>query len=136
MSDTRDRMQEVANAVAAILPPGTGFVVLGFDHQKPGQNVSTGRLDYVSNSARPDICRAMIEFIAKSAQGFNEHEKERLLSVQVEIDEGQRQTILLALAELALRRPGWNETLTETASRFDGVEIFEKFKVTSAGRLP
>jgi hypothetical protein len=133
MSDTREAMQDVARAVAAVLPPGTGFVVLAFDHDKPGQP-PTGRLDYVANAARDDVCRMMIDFIQRSAKSFNEHELERLLTTHAEVSEEQRQMILFGLAELAMRNPGWNEMLTEIAKQFNGVEMFQNFKVTSKPR--
>lgn len=43
--------------------------------------------------------------------------------------------ILLALAELALSRPGWDDALRRIAEHYQGVEIFERFKVTSADRV-
>jgi hypothetical protein len=61
MSDVTDRMQELARTVETILPAGTGFVVLAFD-----LGISTGRLEYVSNSQRQDVVKAMKEFIAKT----------------------------------------------------------------------
>ena len=96
MSDTRERMQEVARAVAVILPPGTGFVVLAFDSDKPGANPS-GRLDYVSNANRADICRAMIDFIHRSAENFGEHELERLLTRSIELNEEECKLVRWAL---------------------------------------
>ena len=104
MSDTRDRMQDAARAVAAILPPGTGFVVLAFDFDKPGKG-PRGRLEYVSNAKRTDICRAMLEFVEKSSRGFGQHEAERLLTTQVELSEPQRQIVLWALRHLAELHP-------------------------------
>lgn len=43
-------------------------------------------------------------------------------------DEGDRQMLLLAIAELALRRPGWNWTLGRLAERLHGRAEFEEFK--------
>lgn len=68
MSDTADRMQDAARAVAVALPPGTGFIVLAFD-----LNTDTGRLEYVSNAERADVVMAMREFIRKTEAGFAEH---------------------------------------------------------------
>lgn len=48
-------------------------------------------------------------------------------------DEGDRQMLLLAIAELALRRPGWDRTLGRLAERLSGREMFEGFKETSEG---
>lgn len=53
----------------------------------------------------------------------------------VDIDESQRQMILLALAELALSRPGWHWTLGETAKLFQGEALFEEFKRLNADRV-
>ena len=50
MSDVRERMQETARTVAAILPPGTGFIVLAFD-----LNHSGGRMEYVANAERKGV---------------------------------------------------------------------------------
>lgn len=45
------------------------------------------------------------------------------------IEESRRQMVLLALAELALRRPGWDETLRNLAvEEFDGGEMFDAIK--------
>lgn len=55
--------------------------------------------------------------------------------MNIEIDEGQRQMIVLALAELALSRPGWDWTLGETAKRFDGEAMFAEFKRLNADRV-
>lgn len=60
-----------------------------------------------------------------------------------QIEEEDRQMILLALAELALSRPGWNDTLTRLSSVFatgdgavdNGRALFEGFKRTSADRV-
>lgn len=52
-----------------------------------------------------------------------------------ELDEGQRQATLLALAELALSRPGWNMMLGEIADQLKGREMFELFKKTNADRV-
>ena len=55
--------------------------------------------------------------------------------MKIEIEEGQRQMILLALAELALSRPGWDWTLGETAEKLQGREMFEDFKRSNADRV-
>ena len=68
MSDVTDRMQETARTVAAILPPGTGFIVLAFD-----LNVPDSRLEYVSNAERHSVCLAMREFIIKTEVGYATH---------------------------------------------------------------
>jgi hypothetical protein len=53
----------------------------------------------------------------------------------VNLDEGQRQMLLLALAELALSRPGWDHSIREIASRFSGLEMYESFKLSNADRV-
>jgi hypothetical protein len=52
-----------------------------------------------------------------------------------EIEEEQRQMIVLAIAELALSRPGWDWTLGELAELFEAREMFEQFKRTNADRV-
>lgn len=55
---------------------------------------------------------------------------------RVEFDAADRQMVLLALAELALSRPGWDHALGEIAERFStpspeamsGRELFDQFK--------
>lgn len=51
------------------------------------------------------------------------------------LEEGQRQATLLALAELALSRPGWDHMLREIAQELDGADMFEGFKRTSEDRV-
>jgi len=56
----------------------------------------------------------------------------------VTIDESQRQMILLALAQLALDRPGWTFTLLETADLFGGLDaqtMFKEFQRLNADRF-
>lgn len=67
MSDTTDKMQELARAVEVILPPNTGFVVLAFDFGPDG------RLDYVSNAERADVIKVMREFMEKTERGWGTH---------------------------------------------------------------
>jgi hypothetical protein len=50
------------------------------------------------------------------------------------LEEGQRQMLLLALAHLAVERPGWDEALSEIAQRIDNrkdgkPEMYEHFRV-------
>jgi hypothetical protein len=51
--------------------------------------------------------------------------------------ESERQMILLALAELALSRPGFEDSLKEIARYYDGEDLamFESFKRTSSDRV-
>lgn len=48
--------------------------------------------------------------------------------MDVTIDEGQRQMVLLALAKLSIERPGWDWALGETARAFNGVTMYQEFK--------
>lgn len=55
----------------------------------------------------------------------------------IEIDESQRQLILLALAELSRSRPGWHYVLGVVAGQFPGgVEMYEKFREINADLNP
>jgi hypothetical protein len=47
--------------------------------------------------------------------------------MNIEIDEGQRQMILLALAHLAVERPGWKAALADTALVMDDGTMFRTF---------
>lgn len=52
-------------------------------------------------------------------------------AIYVRIDEAaDLQAIILALAELALSRPGWNDMLGGIAAKFSATEMFEGFKKT------
>lgn len=51
------------------------------------------------------------------------------------LSEEQRQAVILALARLAVERPGWKTMLHEIAGKFDGGVVFTKF-VTYAGLPP
>ena len=51
---------------------------------------------------------------------------------RVDLEEGDRQLVLLALAELALRRPGWDDALGRVADRLGGRDLFARLKTTSA----
>jgi hypothetical protein len=51
------------------------------------------------------------------------------------IEEGERQAVLLALAELALSRPGWDDMLRRLAEKLNGLEMFDGLKLTSADRV-
>lgn len=51
------------------------------------------------------------------------------------LDEGQRQLLILALAELALSRPGFEDALARMANLFFGSELFQEFKRMNADRV-
>jgi hypothetical protein len=56
---------------------------------------------------------------------------------QLKIDEGQRQMMLLALAELALSRPGWDMALQMIAEKMDnpGQPTYLRMKQLNADRV-
>ena len=59
----------------------------------------------------------------------------------ITFEEGDRQIMLLALAELALSRPGFDYALREIAKQLNGAEMFAEFKRLNtdrvkAGRIP
>lgn len=72
-NDVRERMQEIARTVQAILPPGTGFIVMAFDF-----DTTQGAMEYVSNAQRKDVIKAMGEFIAKTERTWGKHVKDPL----------------------------------------------------------
>ena len=49
---------------------------------------------------------------------------------QLELDESDRQLVLLALGHLAAQRPGWRDCLRRIAERIDnpGAPMFESFR--------
>lgn len=57
--EVREQMNDVARAIDGALPAGKGFVLLVFDFG------DGGFMNYISNSERADMVRAMKEFIAK-----------------------------------------------------------------------
>ncbi len=72
-NDVRERMQETARTIAAILPPGTGFVLLAFDLGEREHDDREHRMEYVANGCREDVVKAMKEFIAKTEGHWGEH---------------------------------------------------------------
>ena len=53
----------------------------------------------------------------------------------LDLEESQRQMVLLAIAELALSRPGLDRTLGELAKVLGGEEMFSEFKRFNADRV-
>lgn len=55
----------------------------------------------------------------------------------LQVDEGERQIILLALAELSLSRPGWDDALRRIAAQIDspGLPLYENLKCANADRV-
>lgn len=52
-----------------------------------------------------------------------------------EIDEGQRQMLVLAIAHLAIERPGWDWTLWELSKIFQAEAMYEEFKKLHSPRI-
>lgn len=50
-------------------------------------------------------------------------------------EEGDRQMIILAMAELSFRRPGWTDTARRIAATLHGGEMFHRFRETSADQI-
>ncbi|HEV1992469.1 MAG TPA: hypothetical protein VGR34_06360 [Candidatus Dormibacteraeota bacterium] len=51
------------------------------------------------------------------------------------LDEGDRQLVLLALAELSISRPGFDDALGRIADGLKGRDMFEELKRLNADRL-
>ena len=66
----RKDLQAIAKSVDRQLPYGWGFIVLAFSFGKGG------RMNYVANAERPDVVRAMYEFIEATKEQWGEHEPE------------------------------------------------------------
>jgi len=66
-----------------------------------------------------------------------------MADLTITIEEEQRQAILLALAHLAVERPGWDYMLSEIARKMDRLmanandkpELYEQFKRTFTLRI-
>lgn len=63
----RADLQALARHVDRQLPYGWGFVVLAFPFGEGG------RMNYVANADRPDVVRAMYEFIEATKGEWGEH---------------------------------------------------------------
>jgi hypothetical protein len=55
--------------------------------------------------------------------------------VMASFEEGDRQMVLLAIAELALSRPGWDYALGEIAKQLQGEKMFAEFKRLNNDRV-
>lgn len=64
----RSNLQAIARIVDKQLPFGWGFIILAFPFGEGG------RMNYVSNADRPDVVRALYEFIEATKEGWAEHE--------------------------------------------------------------
>lgn len=56
--------------------------------------------------------------------------------ITVSISEEERQATVLALARLALSRPGWGVFLSGVAEKLNGREAFESFKKSNNDLVP
>lgn len=54
----------------------------------------------------------------------------------IDLEEMDRQMILLAIGILSLQRPGWNWTLGRLADILKGRDMFEQFRVYNKHRCP
>jgi hypothetical protein len=63
----RNDLQQIARSVDRQLPFGWGWVVLAFPFG------AGGRMNYVSNARRPDVVRAMYEFIEATKAKWGEN---------------------------------------------------------------
>jgi hypothetical protein len=59
----------------------------------------------------------------------------------LELEEEERQAVLLALAALAVERPGWDDMLNRVALRIDNAvsgraQMYDQFRCLRAGREP
>jgi hypothetical protein len=48
--------------------------------------------------------------------------KQEKMSYRIVIDEAERQAVLMALAHLAIERPGWNDMLSRIAMKMDEID--------------
>jgi hypothetical protein len=67
----RHDLQAIAHFVDKQIPFGWGFVILAFP-----LGTAEGRMNYVSNADRPDVVRAMYEFIEASKAKWGEYAPE------------------------------------------------------------
>jgi hypothetical protein len=61
-------MQELARLIAKKLGKKYGFFLMVYEH-----NCEDGRSNYVSNSNREDVVKAMKEFIEKTEDSYGAH---------------------------------------------------------------
>jgi hypothetical protein len=65
---SKDTMQEIAKYIQGKIGKNYGFSVLIYEHGE-----GTGRLNYVSNSQREDVVKAMKEFIKQTEGNWGTH---------------------------------------------------------------
>lgn len=57
--------------------------------------------------------------------------------MKVELEEGDRQAIILALAKLSLSRPGWHAAcLSRIAEQLSGLQMYEQFRAHGPEQAP
>ncbi len=77
-----------------------------------------------------------------NACGWDEMMRRLAMEHRITLDEGQRGMVLMALAHLAVERPGWDNALAEIAASMDNVgadgkpEMFSSFKLMKLGPRP
>lgn len=94
----RKDLQALARHVDHQLPFGWGFVILAFPFG------GGGRMNYVANAKRPDVVRAMYEFIEATKGQWAEHEPEQSAAAEDEQLGRARQRIAELEEELRNRR--------------------------------
>jgi hypothetical protein len=57
------------------------------------------------------------------------------LTLKLELAEEQRQAMLLAIARLAVERPGYDWMLGEISEKLKGRDLYDKFKGSKEGEL-
>ena len=65
---SRNVMQELAQHIDSKLGKKYGFTLMVYEH-----NTEDGRMNYVSNSNREDVVKAMKEFIAETEGSWGTH---------------------------------------------------------------
>ncbi len=70
-----------------------------------------------------------MKYVEKEFTDFlDDLEKKMQMRHKIEIDESQRQLIMLALAKLCDERPGWDYALAATAMQFpNGYVLYKEF---------
>ena len=65
--------------------------------------------------------------------GMLEAWRKSLDELEPTLEECDIQAIHLAIAELSLRRPGWNDWLSRIATKFGRLSMYQQFRTTSGG---
>lgn len=79
----------------------------------------------------PIECKGCAE--ARALKEFAESTRD----IELKLDDRDRQAVVLAMAHLAVERPGWDSYLRGIAARLDpGLAMFDEFKRTSLQPRP